>query len=139
MKLDFLNLGDDTLEYRRMIRLFDFKCDEAALIHSQTLGLTSGALTALAVHDLRFVTPIDNIKFIFRLADKDYGICQIESNSTFECKLTLSTWKEVAGYMSPFLISCDPTTFHWLDEPFQWTEESSDIGFLFSPNPNGRW
>jgi hypothetical protein len=139
MKLDFIDLENEEVEYSQLIRLYDFNCDEAALIHGQIVGLSQGALSKVAVHELPFITPINGTGLILDQAEKDFGIWRRGTSSIFECKLRLAAWSDVASYMSPFLTSCSPDTFQWLDEAFQWSHETSEIGFLFSPNPNGTW
>jgi hypothetical protein len=138
MKLDFVDTEAESVEDSRLIRLYDFSCDEVALIHLSVLELASGLLNEIAVHRLPYVE-LAGVKLTLRPAAKDFGICPTVAMSEFECRLTADTWVSVAGYMEPFLSSCDSNTFQWLNETFHWTKDTSDIGFLFSPHPEGAW
>ena len=138
MKLDFIDMDDEESECNKLIRLYDFKCDEVAQIHGAILELAHGSLNEIAVHKLPYIGNAE-IKLVLKPAAMDFGIWPTSGVSEFECRLTRGTWETVAGYMEPFLSSCDPNTFQWLDEPFQWTVNTSEICFLFTPDPNGSW
>ena len=138
MKLDFVDTEAETVEDNRLIRLFDFSCEEVALIHGSILELASGLEDEIAVHRLPYVERA-GVDLNLRLGTKDFGIYSTFEMSEFECRLTADTWVTVAGYMEPFLSSCDSNSFQWLNDTFQRTKDTSDIKFLFTPHPKGAW
>lgn len=138
MKLDFIDTGNVDGEDYRLLRLFDFNCEEVARFHAIVLELARGSIDTVVVHQLPYVRDA-KVEVVLKTADKDYGILPIRDQSAFECKLTGSSWESLAGYLEPFLTACDHNTFQWLDESFSWTADTSEIGFLFSPDPNGCW
>ena len=52
MKLDFVDTEAESVEDSRLIRLYDFSCDEVALIHRSVLEVGNGLLNEIAVHKL---------------------------------------------------------------------------------------
>ena len=91
MRLDFVDTEAESVEDSRLIRLYDFSCDEIALIHRSVLEVANGLLNEIAVHKLPYVEPV-GIKLTLKLATKDFGICSNVEMTEFECRLTADTW-----------------------------------------------
>jgi hypothetical protein len=96
MRLDYLT--DVEPSFNPMVRLYDFDPTQVELIRSHVFALANGSVEEVLVHELRFITAIDNCQLSFKTGAKDLGIRELGGNATLECTLTPETWSKVAGY-----------------------------------------
>lgn len=139
MRLDFVDQDDAQKECNRIVRLYDFDTVEVEQFRSQCVDLAMGLRSVVAVHELPFVTALGSCGLFMRVSQQDYGIRPQTVSGVFDCDVAVETWAKIAWFLEVYLTEADVRTFHWLDETFQWTEETSDICFLFTPHPDGYW
>ena len=127
MKLEYL--PDGSLDCP-LIRLYEFTETEAANLLAKIAELAQGSKISVALHDLSFITPIDNCELILITADNDQGILPSDDANLFMCMLNTESWKQIVGLIDPF---CSPAG----SKGFKWLDETSDISLLLSPS--GKW
>jgi len=127
MKLEHLPDGSTDCP---LIRIYDFTVSEATALQAKVTGLGEGSSDSVVVHDLPFVTSIDDCQLLLVVADRDQGVVTVDSARRFTCGLTRASWKSVVGLMGPFSLPEGSNGYQWLDE-------TSDISLLLSPD--GLW
>lgn len=127
MKLEYIADGSP---YCPLIRLYEFADIETAGLRTKVAELAQGSSISIALHDLNFVTPIDDCELVLIVADDDQGILASDSDSLFMCMLSQKTWEQIAGLIESFSKSGGLSGYQWLDE-------TSDISLLLSPD--GSW
>ena len=128
MKLEYLSDGSPECP---LVRIYDFDSVAAEFLRRHIVGLTEGSLTVVAVHEFSTVQPIGGCQLLFKINDVDRGVIQLGTTTEFECLLTRTSWRQVAGLMEPFCTPVGHPGSH------QWLDETSDISLLFSPD--GQW
>lgn len=126
MKLEYLPDGSDDCP---LSRVYDFDPNQALELQRLVECLADGSRDNLSVHELPFVTSVDDCQLVFNVGERDLGIANINRNR-FSCLLTRASWENIVGLMGPF---CIPET----SNGFQWLDETSEISLLLSPD--GLW
>lgn len=97
--------------------------------------LYKGDKNTYAIHEIEGFKPIDDIKLVFALGNKDIGVRRHKKDKNlFECILASETWAQVADLARPLSehASSDETYFQWLDE-------TSNISLLLTTSRLGEW
>ena len=108
MRLEYLPDGSPDCP---LIRLYDFRPDEAARLGAAVADLAAGRSERVAVHELPGVAPIGGCQLVLRVGPRDAAVVQV-GPAAFECRFTAGTWDNVAGLIEPFAESA--SGYQWL-------------------------
>jgi hypothetical protein len=128
MKIEYLASGSQDCP---LVRLFDFAPAEVQRLRSEIFALASGTARTVVVHELPGVESIGGCRLTFITDRRDRGIVHIAEPADFECRLTPTSWDNVATLAEPFLEPSDGY-YQWLNHAF-----GGDVGLLLSPS--GEW
>jgi hypothetical protein len=128
MKIEYLADGSPDCP---LVRLFEFTPTELQRLYSEIMSLASETTRSVAVHELPGVESIGGCRLTFLTDRRDKGMVRVAGPAEFECRVTPTSWDNVAGLVEPFL---EPSFGHyqWLDHGF-----GGDTGLLLSPS--GDW
>jgi hypothetical protein len=86
-----------------------------ARLRDDVAALSDGRAERLAIHEIPGFSSIDGCRLFASIARRDVGVCALAGAAEFECRLSATTWSNVAGLLEPF---AEPTAhgFQWLDE-----------------------
>ena len=98
MRLEYLPDGSPDCP---LIRLFDFRPDEAGRLGAAVADLAAGRTDRVAVHELPDVTAVDGCELVLRAGPR-YGAVVQPGPAAFDCCSTAATWDNVAGLIEPF-------------------------------------
>ncbi|WP_165246522.1 hypothetical protein [Paludisphaera soli] len=124
MKLEFLPDGSDDCP---LVRVFDFRPEEAAGMLTALGALASGERETIAVHEWPGVEAVDGCRLVLRVGPGDRGVIRLR-DAGFECVLSQSGWDQVAGLVEPFSQG---------GAGYQWLVRSGDASWLISRS--GLW
>jgi hypothetical protein len=132
MKIEFLNDISNGGQFKdvvsdKLIRLFDFKSDEAEKFQKAIKNLIENE-KRIIVDSLTFIKPV-NCSLALFIDTKDLGIIKT-GEKEFECRLTKDSYKEMVYLIQPF-VDNESNGYQWL------YDNMADIDLLFSPG--GTW
>jgi hypothetical protein len=110
-----------------LIRLYDFRPDEAERLAAAVAEMAAGRADRVAVHGLPGITPVGGCELVLSAGRRDVGVVGV-GPAAFECRLTADTWDNVAGLIEPFAAGSGG---------YQWLAEAGDAALLLSPS--GQW
>ena len=99
MKLEYLPDGSIDCP---LLRLYEFETREVSELRTKVAELAHGSSISVALHDLNFITPIDECQLVFIVGNDDMGILSSDSASLFMCVLSQETWEQIAGLIETF-------------------------------------
>jgi len=111
-----------------LIRLYHFTQNEIKHLASQVEELAAERISRIEVHDLNYVTAIDECQLRFCLRNWDQAVLKTGPNS-FQCGFTAGTWDNVVGLIEPFFTGANG---------FQWLAGMPGEAMLLL-SPSGEW
>ena len=125
MKLDFLADGAADCP---LIRLFSFTREEAAHLYQLPVGLSTGAIQSVSLHEDPTIDSIGGCELRLLQGKTDRGVLQT-GRASFDYVLTPTGWDNMAGLVEPYYITGS--------DGFQWLCSRTKINLLLSKD--GSW
>jgi hypothetical protein len=125
VKLEYLPDGSPDCP---LIRLYDFRPDEAGRLAAAIADLAAERAERVAVHGLSGVQMVGGYELVLRVGRRDAGMLRV-GPAAFECRFTPGTWDNVAGLVEPFAAGADG--YQWL------ARAPGEASLLLSPS--GQW
>ena len=125
MKIEFL---PDGAEACPLIRLFEFRPEEATLLRHACRELADGEVAEFVLHDQPWIEAVAECRFIWRASLRDRGVVLPARGLPFVLEFLDEAWREVEDKLLPFAEGSGG---------FNWLTDEGDVNVLLSES--GQW